>query len=75
MLQRFMEDYHFVATASQSTQLIWRIRYEPRREIRLLQPMIAPFFARDFRVAVTRLEALAKRHRSAELPSVLQQPT
>lgn len=61
LLQRFTEDYLFVSNTPESTQLHWRIRYEPRREIRLLHPLIAPFFARDFRLAVTRLEAVANR--------------
>jgi ribosome-associated toxin RatA of RatAB toxin-antitoxin module len=61
MLHRFLEDYRFNAVAPDETQVDWRIRYEPRRELRALRPILAPVFARDFRVAIRRLEALARQ--------------
>jgi hypothetical protein len=61
ILQRFAEDYRFLERSPRETGLYWSIRYEPRRELRALRPMLSPLFAKDFRLAIRRIEALAVR--------------
>ena len=65
LLERYCEDYRFLDRSPSDTLVVWRVRYEPRRNLRPLRPLLSPLFARDFRLAARRLEAIAAKDRSA----------